>query len=60
MPNLPRCASIGQTQGERLDQAVHALGRLEQDGAAVRTRVFLIERGDEGLVEQIREQNSLC
>ena len=59
MPNLPRCAFVGQTPGERLDQAVHALGRLEQDGAAVRTRVLLVERGDEGLVEQIRKQNTL-
>ena len=59
VPNLPRCAFVGQTPGERLDQAIHALGRLEQDGAAVGTRVFLVERGDEGLVEQIREQNSL-
>ena len=60
VPNLPSGALVGQTPGERLDQAVHALGRLEQDGAAVGTRVFLVERGDEGLVEQIREQNSLC
>ena len=28
VPNLPRCAFVGQTPGERLDQAVHALGRL--------------------------------
>ena len=33
VPNLPRCAFVGQTPGERLDQAIHALGRLEQDGA---------------------------
>ena len=58
VPNLPRCAFVGQTPGERLDQAVHTLSRLEQDSAAVRTRVLLVERGDEGLVEQIREQNS--
>ena len=51
---FPGGALVGQTPGERLDQAVHALGRLEQDGAAVGTRVFLVERGDEGLVEQIR------
>ena len=59
VPNLPSRALVGQTPGERLDQAVHALSRLEQDGAAVGTRVFLVERGDEGLVEQIPEQNSL-
>ena len=58
VPNLPRCALVGQTPGERLDHAVHTLSRLEQDSAAVGT-VLLIERGDEGLGEQIREQNRL-
>ncbi len=51
VPNLPRGALVGQTPGERLDQAVHTFSRLEQDGAAVGTRVLLVERGDEGLVE---------
>ena len=32
---------------------------LSRTAPAVGTRVFLVERGDEGLVEQIREQNSL-
>ena len=59
VPNLPRCALVGQTPGERLDHAVHTLSRLEQDSAAVGTRVLLIERGDEGRGEQIREQNRL-
>ena len=58
-PNLPRCAFGGQTPGERLDQAVHTLSRLEQVSAAVGTRALLIERGVEWLVEQIREQDSL-
>ena len=56
---FPGARLSARHRGERLDQAVHALGRLEQDGAAVGTRVLLVERGDEGLVEQIREQNSL-
>ena len=58
-PSLPRCGFVGQTQGERLDQAVHTLSRLEQVSAAVGTRALLTERGVEWLVEQIREQNSL-
>ena len=40
-------------------QAVDALGRLEQHGAAIRARLLAVERGDEGLVEQIREPDSL-
>ena len=35
------------------------LRRLEQDGTAIGTRLLLIERGDEGRGEQIREQNRL-
>ena len=59
VPNLLRRAFVGQTSRERLDQAVHPLGRLEQNPAAVRTRMLLVERGDEGLVEEIREQDGL-
>ena len=59
VPDLVRRAFVDQTPGERLDQAVHALGRLEQDGAAIGARLLAVELGDEGLVEQIREQDSL-
>ena len=59
VPNLLRHALVGETPGKRLDEAVHALGCLEQDGAAVGTRLLAVERGDEGLVEEIREQDSL-
>ena len=54
-----RRALVGETPAERLDEAVHALGRLEQDAAAVGTRLLAVERRDEGLVEEIREQDSL-
>ena len=50
VPNLLRGAFVGQTSCERLDQAVHPLGRLEQHPAAVRACLLLVERGDEGLV----------
>ena len=59
VPNLPRGAPVGETPGKRLDEAVHALGRLEQNGTAVGTGVLAVERGDEGLAEEFREQDSL-
>ena len=59
VPDLPWRAPVGETPGERLDQAVHLLRRLDQDRAAIRARVLAVERGDEGLVEEIREEDSL-
>ena len=56
--NLPRCAPVSQAAGERLDEAVYPLGRLEQDGAAIGTRLLLLGR-DQGLLEQVREEDSL-
>ena len=50
---------VAQAPGERLDQPVHALGRLEQDRPAVGACLLLVELGEQWLVEQIREQNSL-
>ena len=50
---------VAQAPGDGLDQPVHALGRLEQDRAAVGACLLLVELGDQRLVEQIREQNSL-
>ena len=59
VPDLLRRPMVHQTPGERLDQTVDALGRLEQDGPAVGACVLLVELGDQWLVEQILEQNSL-
>ena len=59
VPNLLRRALVAQAPGERLDQPVHALGRLEQDRPAVGACLLLVELGEQWLVEQIREQNSL-
>ena len=50
VPNLLRRALVRETPGERLDEAVHALGRLEQDAAAVGTCLLAVERRDEELV----------
>ena len=54
LQKLLRRAFVGQTSRERLDQAVHPLGRLEQNPAAVRACLLLVERGEEGLVEEAK------
>ena len=50
---------VEQTPGERLDQTVDALGGLQQNRPAVGTGLLLVELGEQRLVKQIREQNSL-
>ena len=57
--NLRRRALVGETTGKPLDEVVHALRRLEKDGAAIRARLLAVESGHEGLVEELREQDSL-
>jgi hypothetical protein len=59
VPHLRRLPIVDHTPGEAVDQTVPPLGRLEQDGAAIGTRVLLIEGGDEGTIEEIRKENSL-
>ena len=59
VPDLPGLPSVHQTPGETRHQPIHALRRLEQDGAAIGTRVPAVERRDEGLVEEIRKEDSL-
>ena len=60
VPHLARFAPVDQTADEPGHQPVHLLGRLEQAGAAVGAGVRLVEAGDQRLVEQVREQDSLC
>ena len=59
VPDLPGLPPVHQTPGETRHQPIHALRRLEQDGAAIGTRVPAVERRDEGLVEEIRKEDSL-
>ena len=59
VPGLVRRPLVEQTPGERLDQTVDALGSLQQNRPAVGTGLLLVELGEQRLVKQIREQNSL-
>ena len=59
VPGLVRRPLVEQTPGERLDQTVDALGGLQQNRPAVGTGLLLVELGEQRLVKQIREQNSL-
>ena len=55
-----RIARIGDRRREGRQQAEVSVRRLEQDRAAVRTRVRLIKGRDHGPIGQVRKQNSLC
>ncbi len=59
VPDLPERPPVHQTLGETRHQPIHALRRLEQDSATIGTRVLAVERRDEGLVEEIRKEDSL-
>ena len=59
MPHLAGFAPVDQTAHEPGHQPVHLLGRLEQHRAPVGAGVRLIEAGQQRLVEQVREQDSL-
>ena len=56
---LPRLPLVDQAAGKAIDQPVARFRGLEQDRAAIRARVRLIERRDEGFVEEAWEENSL-
>lgn len=56
---LPRLPVIDQPAGELIDQVVTRLRCVKQDDAAIGARVLLIERGDEGFTEEVREEDSL-
>ena len=51
---------IGDRRAERRQQPELAVGRFEHDRAAVRTRMGLIERRDQGPIGHVRKQNRLC
>ena len=59
VPDLAGLPVVDQTLGEPLDQPILSLRRFQQDGPAIGARMLLIERRDEGLGEEVREQDSL-
>ena len=59
MPDLSWLTFVDQTARESVDQPIAALGRFQQHGTAIRARVWLIERGDEGFVVEVWKENSL-
>ena len=59
VPHFPWLPIIDEAAGKTINQSVARFRGLEQDRAAVRTRVGLIERRDEGFVEEVWEENSL-
>jgi len=59
VPDFPRLPIIDETAGEAIDQSVARVRGFEQDRAAIRARVRLIKRRDQGLLEEVVEENSL-
>jgi hypothetical protein len=59
VPDLAGVPLVHEASREAVDQSLRSLGRLQQDGGAVGTRVLLIEGGNERATEKIRKENSL-
>jgi hypothetical protein len=59
VPHFPGLPIIDEASGEAIDQPITRFRGLEQDRAAIRARMRLIERGDEGFVEEVWKENSL-
>jgi len=59
VPHFPGLPIIDEASGKALDQPVARFRGFEQDRAAIRARVWLIERRDEGFVEEVWEEDSL-
>ena len=56
---FPGARRSARQRAKGLHKAVCPLGRLEQDCAAIGTRLLLLEGRDEGLLEQVWEEDSL-
>ena len=57
--DLGRGPAVGETRGQGRGQAESGVRRFQQNRAAIRARMGLIERRHQGPVEQIRKQHSL-
>ena len=51
---------VAKARGQVLEESEPSIGGLQQDGAAVGAAVELIEAGDDGLVEQVSKEHTLC
>jgi len=59
VPHLPWLPIIDEASGKAINQPVARFRGLEQDRAAIRARVGLIERRDDGFDEEVWQENSL-
>jgi len=59
VPHFPGLPIIDEASGKAIDQPVARFRGFEQDRAAIGARVWLIERRDEGFVEEVWEEDSL-
>jgi hypothetical protein len=59
VPDFPRLPIIDEAPRKVINQPVARFRGLEQDRAAIRTRVGLIERRGEGFGEEVGKENSL-
>ena len=59
VPHLPWLPIIDEASGKTINQPVPRVRRFQQHGAAVGTRVGLIECRDDGFGEEVGEKNSL-
>ena len=59
VPHFPRLPIIDEASGKAIDQSVARFRGLEQDRPAIRARVGLIERRDDGFDEEVWQENSL-
>jgi hypothetical protein len=59
MCHARRRAGFGYAVRQGIDQGEARIGRLQQNGAAIRARVLLIEPGHERAIEQVQKENSL-
>ena len=60
MVHARRCPPVGQAGGQPVEQPESPVRRLEQDGAAVRAAVRLVEGHLERPIAEVGKEDSLC
>src|SRR5215203_4621966 len=59
VPYVRRLSIIDEGAGKAVNQRIPTLGGLQQDRAAIGAGVLLIKGGNEWVIEEVREENSL-